>query len=127
MRELVTLSQDDQIDIEKVITESEALVDSDDDVLVENRPAIIMENMAQYEGQWKVGTNVRHGKGIQIWMDGSIYEGWWRKDKTHGHGRVIHANGDVYIGTWKNDMANGFGEFLNHNVSKYEGTWIDNE
>ena len=32
------------------------------------------------------GTDVREGKGIQIWADGSKYEGWWKQNKACGKG-----------------------------------------
>ena len=46
---------------------------------------------------------------MQIWPDGSIYEGYWKNSKTTGNGRLIHADGDVYDGQWKDDKAHGFG------------------
>jgi hypothetical protein len=36
-----------------------------------------LDHKAVFEGQWKNG--LRHGKGKQIWDDGSIYEGYWSK------------------------------------------------
>jgi MORN repeat len=40
-------------------------------------PQKIMYNQAVYMGQFKDG--LRHGRGIQIWKDRSIYEGMWEK------------------------------------------------
>ena len=38
-----------------------------------------LDNGAIYSGQWtKEGQ--REGKGIQIWKDGSKYEGYWKND-----------------------------------------------
>ena len=45
----------------------------------------------------------REGKGIQIWNDGSKYEGYWKNDKANGRGRLIHSYGDVYEGEWFED------------------------
>jgi hypothetical protein len=28
-----------------------------------------------YEGEWILGTNIREGRGVQLWPDGSRYEG----------------------------------------------------
>ena len=36
----------------------------------EVRQMVILENGAQYEGQWLRGTHVRQGTGTQIWPDG---------------------------------------------------------
>ena len=46
---------------------------------------------------------MKHGRGYQIWSDGSIYEGYWKNDKANGRGRLIHADGDIYDGYWKDD------------------------
>ena len=60
--------------------------------------------------QWIRGTHIRQGKGIQIWPDGSMYEGYWADNKANGKGRLIHADGDVYDGQWKDDKAHGKGK-----------------
>ena len=64
----------------------------------EERETEILENNAKFRGEWLVGETIRQGKGMQIWPDGSIYEGYWRDDKANGRGRLIHADGDVYSG-----------------------------
>ena len=87
---------------------------------------MVMDNMAKYKGQWKKGKGtIRHGKGIQIWPDGSMYEGWWRDNKADGKGRLIHGNGDVYEGMWVNDKAHGPGIYSHKNGAKYEGQWME--
>jgi hypothetical protein len=45
-------------------------------------------------------TDIREGRGIQIWRDGSRYEGYWKNNRANGRGRLIHADGDVYEGEW---------------------------
>ena len=47
--------------------------------------------------------------GVQIWTNGSRYEGFWKEGVAHGKGQLIHLDGDLYMGEWKNDMANGHG------------------
>ena len=46
---------------------------------------------------------MKHGKGKQIWKDGTIYEGFWYEDKANFYGRMIHPDGDIYEGQWKDD------------------------
>lgn len=58
----------------------------------------VLPDGAQYTGQWNLKTGERHGKGMQVWSDGSIYEGYWEGDMANGRGRLIHADGDIYIG-----------------------------
>ena len=79
---------------------------------VEFRPLCILENGARYEGEWNKATGEREGKGIQVWADGSMYEGYWKNSKANGKGRLIHADGDVYEGEWKDDKANGYGTYV---------------
>ncbi|OMJ81519.1 hypothetical protein SteCoe_17986 [Stentor coeruleus] len=86
------------------------------------RNAVEMENGAIYTGDWNK-SNQRHGKGKQIWSDGSMYEGYWFNDKACGRGRLIHANGDVYEGEWKNDKAHGKGIYIHSDGARYEGYW----
>ena len=71
----------------------------------------MLNDNSTYEGEWNVETNMRHGRGIQIWQDGSIYEGYWVHDKANGRGRLIHGDGDIYEGMWKDDKASGYGQY----------------
>ena len=91
------------------------------------RPLITLENAARYEGEWDADRNMRDGKGMQIWADGSIYEGYWRNDKANGRGRLIHADGDVYVGDWKDDKAHGFGSYYHTDGARYEGYWKEDK
>ena len=40
----------------------------------------------------------RHGYGIQYWIDGAHYEGYWSYNKAEGEGQFWHAEGDIYTG-----------------------------
>jgi len=46
------------------------------------RPPYSLKNGATYTGQWL--NEMRDGYGVQIWPDGSRYEGQWRMDKANG-------------------------------------------
>ena len=74
---------------------------------LEERDVMMIDNNSKYKGQWSTRTGLRHGRGVQVWPDGSIYEGYWKHDKAEGRGRLIHSDGDVYEGEWKEDKANG--------------------
>lgn len=69
----------------------------------------------QYKGQMKLIQNVdgnilaQHGKGLQSWPDGAIYDGFWHEGKMQGHGKFIHANKVVYEGEFVGNKANGIG------------------
>lgn len=90
---------------------------------LEFRPMKTLENGAKYQGEWIKGSEVRQGKGIQIWSDGSKYEGWWQNNKANGKGRLIHADGDVFEGEWKDDKAHGKGIYSHLDGAKYDGEW----
>ena len=75
----------------------------------ELRDMVELEDGSSYKGEWlpstviitrdsmNLGPNgVREGRGILIWPDGSIYEGWIKGNQAHGKGRLIHAEGYVY-------------------------------
>lgn len=83
--------------------------DYDPGVFRQHKDMVVLPDGAHYEGEWNTQTEQRHGRGYQIWSDGSIYEGYWKSDKANGRGRLIHADGDIYDGYWKDDKAHGFG------------------
>lgn len=85
----------------------------------EYRPLQLLDTGAQYEGEFLKGTNIREGKGKQIWADGSVYEGYWKNSKANGRGRLIHADGDIYEGEWKDDKADGFGVYRHLDGARY--------
>lgn len=49
---------------------------------------------------------------MQVWPDGSCYQGFWKNNKANGKGRLIHSDGDVYIGDWVDDKAEGDGVYI---------------
>ena len=76
-------------------------------------PTILLNNIeyknkSEYLGEWNINTGKRHGRGIQKWLDGSKYEGYFVADKAGIHGKLTHSNKDVYEGEWANDKAEGF-------------------
>lgn len=90
----------------------------------------VFPNGSVYKGQMMVdqndnGNEMRHGYGIQKWVDNAIYEGQWKNNKACGRGTFWHAEGDVYVGEFKDDQANGFGVYTHVNGSKYTGQWVN--
>ncbi len=41
------------------------------------------------------------GYGIFTCIDGSIYEGIFKKDKKHGYGVLKYIDGSIYAGNWE--------------------------
>ena len=91
-----------------------------------NKGPCKLDNDAVYIGQWNKHGQ-REGRGVQIWKDGSKYEGMWRADQTNGQGRLIHNDGDCYYGQWLNDRAHGFGTFERKHGPKYVGFWSNDK
>ncbi|CAG9320529.1 unnamed protein product [Blepharisma stoltei] len=85
-----------------------------------------IENGAIYTGEWN-NDKQRHGYGVQVWPDGSKYEGYWMFDKANGKGRLTHGDGDVYEGDWKDDKAHGYGVYMHTDGAKYQGNWQDDK
>jgi hypothetical protein len=99
----------------------------DDQVKRQERDWVILENGIKYKGQWRVDSDTKDGRGIQIWPDGSQYEGYWKNNKANGRGRLIHGDGDVYEGEWVDDKAHGYGEYQHLDGGKYSGQWIEDK
>lgn len=91
------------------------------------REMVMLENGAQYQGEWLVDSQIRQGRGTQIWPDGSMYEGYWYDSKANGKGRLIHADGDVYSGQWQDDKAHGIGVYSHLDGARYEGSWKEDK
>ena len=76
-----------------------------------------------YFGEFKKGTDIRHGKGLFIWKDGETYLGYWANDKREGEGTNTYANGNTYQGNYKNGKKEGLGEYRWKNGDFYSGYW----
>ena len=83
---------------------------------------ILLKNQAVYIGEWNL-LDQRDGYGMQIWPDGSVYEGYW-KNNTLFKGRLIYENGDAYDGEWYDNKANGKGICYYNDGSVYTGDWV---
>ena len=55
-----------------------------------------------YLGEWDFKKNLKHGRGIEYWSEGSKYYGYWIAGKANIRGKLIHADGDKYEGEWLN-------------------------
>ena len=79
-----------------------------DGVIVKINGPIELMNLL-YLGELDFSKNVRHGRGIQYWKDGSKYYGYFTEDKANIKGKLIHNNGDIYQGEFLDDLPNGKG------------------
>ena len=72
-----------------------------------------VEDGSIYHGQLTLETGEREGYGVQVWKNGSQYDGYYLANKAHGKGKFVFANGDVYNGEWMNNKAHGQGTYIN--------------
>lgn len=80
--------------------------------------------------------DIRSGLGLQIWRDGSVYEGEFFSGKPHGRGRLIHASHtsniygsnhsqDLMMNQNNNDQTQESDEYNQSGCDVYEGEWMD--
>lgn len=70
--------------------------------------------------------NKKHGKGIQKWIDGDMYEGTYVDGEMDGYGKFVTTSG-TYVGNWKNGKKHGRGNFTWSDGETYSGIWDENE
>ena len=62
--------------------------------------------MGFYLGQSNIDGKI-HGKGIMIYNDKTIYEGYWYKNTYDGEGFLKRPDGSTYRGKFLCDMPHG--------------------
>lgn len=60
-------------------------------------------NGIHYKGQFKYGQ--RHGRGTQIYKDGTVYEGEWQFDRFDGGGTLTFKDGSKFTGFFVNGVC----------------------
>ena len=85
-----------------------------------------INGVGEYHGEVNAITKERHGRGIQVFPDKSIYKGQWKNDKANGKGKLIKIKGDYFEGEFVNNIMEGFGRYFSNTGSSYIGTWKSN-
>ena len=75
---------------------------------------------SSYVGEFSFGARL---KGLQIYEDGSSYEGEFDLDEQQGYGVMYYANGSKYDGQWADGNAQGLGTFTTKSGTTYFGMW----
>jgi len=69
---------------------------------------------------------MKHGEGELHYVDGSKYNGSFRKDVRDGFGVMVdNQNQTEYYGYWKDNEKDGFGTMIFKDGTVYEGDWRD--
>ena len=60
-----------------------------------------------------------------IYLDGSVYEGYWESDRKNQSGRMQYAeNGDVFVGDFIDGKRSGRGRYYSAIENTiYDGEW----
>jgi hypothetical protein len=69
-------------------------------------------NSSRYYGQLRKGSEVKEGRGVMVFTDGSLYEGFWKNNKQSGKGRMIYKVDAIYQGNWKSGNHHGLGIYI---------------
>ena len=114
-----------QIDINKIFEQYPIINNFKDMNLILKPPYEFPSKRRIYYGEWK--DNEIYGRGVQQWLDGSRYEGYFIEGKASIKGKLFHSNGDTYEGEWQNNKANGHGCYKHITGEYYEGDWKDDK
>eukprot|EP00347_Sterkiella_histriomuscorum_P012972 403366506 len=77
----------------------------------------------QFRGEISSITGKPDGKGIKVFPNGSIYEGFFADGHCHGLGRGITSRGEVFQGQFKFDVMEGKGFYQWPDGRMYDGEW----
>ena len=71
-------------------------------------PSFTDQEGIRYEGEVD-NQGRRDGRGIALYLDETLYEGYFVEGKRQGRGRSIKVDQEVYTGEFFNDCYHGFG------------------
>lgn len=91
---------------------------------INNKRMLDIAGECRYEGEFK--ENFRHGTGMYVLPDGSVYTGQWREGFMNGRGLFKWPDGSVYDGEWKDGKRHGLGLLKTSDGFTYDGAWIMN-
>lgn len=110
---------------QRELEQEEALERELDDSESEYRVAFLEEETGEvYEGGWHPYAQRRHGLGVCLYADGTMYEGSWVFGREHGRGQLMTGERHIiYMGEWTDGMIHGQGVYTFANGDKYAGDW----
>jgi len=93
--------------------------------------SFVFKTKSVYDGQWM--GHMRHGFGVQRWIDGATYSGEWKENNAEGRGRFEDSNGNEYLGEWLFSKAHGQGSYYHKDpisgktISSYHCQWVNDQ
>ena len=76
----------------------------------------------QYEGEVD-NQGRRDGRGIALYPDGTLHEGYFVEGKCQGRGRSIYVTLSVYTGEFYNDLRHGYGSWDSIDATQGQIGW----
>merc|ERR1712136_366784 len=71
------------------------------------RGVTLLGSGEKYEGEYV--DDVKHGVGLQFWLNGDMFLGQWRQDHMSGKGCYYYGNGSTYVGEFAGGRRHGSG------------------
>ena len=79
----------------------------------------VWEDGTYFQGEYK--DNKKNGIGLYRWPDGTIYQGEFKDGQMNGKGIILYSNDCIFSGEIENGYMNGYGYFSWGNGSMYIG------
>lgn len=87
------------------------------------RPDEASEWVRVYKGGWRM--NKRHGRGVNYYHNGDIYDGFFEDGLRSTIGKLYFANGDRVEGQFRKDVIEGWATLYCKTGDWFEGHWRD--
>ena len=78
-----------------------------------------------YTGERQGG--MANGYGVNVWVNGDRYEGFWKDEFPDGKGTYTWAEGSIYQGDWVEGQKHGLATYIWPNGDRFEGSYKDDK
>ena len=82
----------------------------------------VWDDGSYFQGEYY--NNKKNGVGLYRWPDGTIYQGEFKDNQMNGRGIILYSNDCIFSGEIDSGFMNGFGYFFWGNGSMYIGYYI---
>ena len=82
----------------------------------------VWEDGTYYQGEYE--NNKKNGIGLYRWPDGTIYQGEFKNGQMTGKGNILYSDDSVFSGEMLNGYMNGYGIFSWGNGALYMGYYL---
>ena len=82
----------------------------------------VWEDGTYYQGEFL--NSKKNGVGLYRWPDGTIYQGEFINNQMSGSGLILYSDDRIYAGEILNGFMNGYGIYIWENGNKYMGYYL---